>query len=187
MGHRFIFKRRVHNRHSLRRLRRSSTFRNVGVRSASSTLPQEYGRVSAHPGNCWFGTTKSATPRRCSIDALVQPRRRSALMPKVFGEGFILPVTYCPADKCANLRTYPHNATSGRSSTETPSALLRLQPARKPQHIPTRPDAPSSVPQNKVKLLCKSNDGRPAPMTYLRRCKIGVARLLKVFAWRMHL
>jgi hypothetical protein len=163
MGHRFIFKRRVHNRHSLRRLRRSSTFRNVGVRSASSTLPQEYGRVSAHPGNCWFGTTKSATPRRCSIDALVQPRQRSALMPKVFGEGFILPVTYCPADKCANLRTYPHNATSGAQFDGTPSALLRLQPARNLNIYQRGRMLPSSVPQNKVKLLCKSNVGRPAP------------------------
>ena len=152
------------------------------MRSASSTLPQEYRRVSAHPGNCWFGTTKSATPRRCSIDALVQPRRRSALMPKVFGEGFNLPVTYCPADKCANLRTYPHNATSG--------AAVRRR--RRPRYCGCNRPAnlniyqrgrmlPCSVPQNKVKLLCKSNDGRPAPGAYLRRCKIGVARLLKVF------
>lgn len=181
----YIFKRRVHNRHSLRRLRRSSTFRNAGVRSASSTLPQEYRRVSAHPGT--VGSERQTNPLRCSIDALVQPRRRSALMPKVFGEGFILPVTYCPADKCANLRTYPHNATSGAAVRRTPSALLRLQPARNLNIYQTGRMLPSSVPQNKVKLLCKSNDGRPAPMTYLRRCKIGVARLLKVFAWRMHL
>jgi hypothetical protein len=176
----YIFKRRVHNRHSLRRLRRSSTFRNARGASASSTLRRNTGACRHTQEQL---VRDKPTPRRCSIEALVQPRWRSALMPKVFGEGFILPVTYCPADKCANLRHLPTQCDErGRSSTDTPSALLRLQP----QRIPTRPDAPLLCPQNKVKLLGKSNDGRPAPMTYLRRYKIGVARFLKVFAWRMN-
>jgi hypothetical protein len=82
MEHRFIFKRRVHNRHSLRRLRRSSTFRTPGVRFASSTLPQEYRRVSAHPGT--VGSERQTDPQEM-LDRRFGP---AAAAERIDAEGF---------------------------------------------------------------------------------------------------
>jgi hypothetical protein len=81
----YIFKRRVHNRHTVTacgdRVDRAPSG-TPGVRSASSTLPQEYRRVSAHPGT--VGSERQTDPQE-TLDRRFGP---AAAAEGIDAEGF---------------------------------------------------------------------------------------------------